>query len=150
MSEITKVAVTVAEMARMCGLGRSRFYQLIGTAFPYPLYSVSTRRPFYDQEMQKVCLEVRRRNCGMDGTPILFYAKPINRAPSVKKPVSKVVPVQNHADLIEGLKALGMNTSPVQVSEALSTLYPNGTSGVDSSSILRAVFIYLQSQDKRK
>ena len=29
----TKAAVSVAEMARMCGLSRSRFYALIGTAF---------------------------------------------------------------------------------------------------------------------
>ena len=32
----TKAAVSVAEMARMVGLSRSRFYQLIGTAFPQP------------------------------------------------------------------------------------------------------------------
>lgn len=150
MSETPKVAVTVAEMARMCGLGRSRFYQLIGTTFPFPVYDVSTRRPFYDQEMQKVCLEVRRRNCGIDGKPILFYAKPINRKPSTKKKTSKVVPVQGHADLIEGLRALGMNANAAQVNEAISTLFPNGLNGVDSSSILRSVFIHLQAKDNRK
>ncbi len=150
MSENTKVAVTVAEMARMCGLGRSRFYQLIGTAFPYPLYSVSTRRPFYDQEMQQVCLEVRRRNCGIDGKPILFYARSINRAPSTKpRKVSKAVPGQDHAELLEGLTALGMNANLAQVNEAISTLYPAGTNGVDSSSLLRAVFIHLQAKARR-
>ena len=30
MNVETKAAVTVAEMARMCGLSRARFYQLIG------------------------------------------------------------------------------------------------------------------------
>jgi len=148
MSETPKVAVTVAEMARMCGLGRSRFYQLIGTTFPFPVYDVSTRRPFYNQELQQICLEVRRRNCGIDGKPILFYAKPINRKPSAKKSASKVVPVQGHADLIEGLKALGMNANGAQVNEAISTLYPSGTNGVDSSSILRSVFIHLKSLEK--
>ena len=63
----TKAAVTVAEMGRMCGLSRARFYQLIGATFPMPVYDVATRRPFYDEEAQKVCLEVRRRNCGIDG-----------------------------------------------------------------------------------
>lgn len=148
MSETPKVAVTVAEMARMCGLGRSRFYQLIGTTFPFPVYDVSTRRPFYDQELQQICLEVRRRNCGIDGKPILFYAKPINRKPSAKKATSKVVPVQGHAELIEGLRALGMNANAAQVNEAISTLYPSGLNGLDSSSILRSVFIHLKSLEK--
>ena len=149
MCETPKVAVTVAEMSRMCGLGRSRFYQLIGTAFPHPVYDVSTRRPFYNQELQQVCLEVRRRNCGIDGKPILFYAKPINRKPSAKKTTSKVVPVSGHADLIEGLRALGMNANAAQVTEAINTLYPSGLNGVDSSSTLRAVFIHLQAKEKR-
>lgn len=148
MNEISKVAITVAEMARMCGLGRSRFYQLIGTAFPHPLYSLSTKRPFYDQSLQQVCLEVRRRNCGIDGVPILFYGKPVNRVPAVRKPTSKVVPVA-HADLIDGLKSLGMTVSVNQIDAAMKYLYPTGTTGVDSSSILRSVFIHLQSQERR-
>ena len=73
--EPTKAAVTVAEMARMVGLSRARFYQLLGTAFPFPVYDVSTRRPAYVEEQQRVCLEVRRRNCGIDGKPVLFYAR---------------------------------------------------------------------------
>ena len=40
---VEKSAVSVAEMARMVGLSRSRFYQLVGTAFPHPLYDVATR-----------------------------------------------------------------------------------------------------------
>ena len=84
MSVEVKQAVTVSEMARMCFLSRARFYQLIGTAFPYPLYSLSTRRPFFDEELQRICLEVRRRNCGIDGKPILFYSPPTGRARSKK------------------------------------------------------------------
>ena len=54
-----KAAVTVAEMARMCGLSRARFYQLQKAGvFPVPQVNPSTKRPFYDQELQKVCLEV--------------------------------------------------------------------------------------------
>ena len=75
MNAEIKAAVTVSEMSRMCGLSRARFYQLIGSAFPHPVYDVATRRPYYDEEAQKVCLEVRRRNCGINGVPILFYAK---------------------------------------------------------------------------
>ncbi len=71
----TKKAVSVSEMARMAGLSRSRFYQLIGTAFPPPVYDAKTRRPFYTASQQQTCLEVRHRNCGIDGRPVLFYAR---------------------------------------------------------------------------
>src|SRR5438874_12268264 len=104
---LTKTAVTVAEMARMVGLSRARFYQLLGTAFPHPLYDVATRRPFYTEEQQRTCLEVRRRNCGIDGRPILFYARRFGAVPSVAKP-RKTKATQNaepYADLIAGLKA---------------------------------------------
>ncbi len=36
MTDQFKHAVTIAEMARMVGLSRSRFYQLIGKAMPEP------------------------------------------------------------------------------------------------------------------
>jgi len=62
--ELLKAAVTVAEMARMVGLSRARFYQLQKAGvFPAPKYDDVKKRPFYDQEAQKACLEVRRRNC---------------------------------------------------------------------------------------
>src|ERR1700675_2313271 len=78
----TKAAVTVAEMARMCGLSRSRFYQLIGTAFPQPERQPETARPIYTEAQQQVCLEVRRRNCGIEGKPILFYSRRLGTTPS--------------------------------------------------------------------
>ena len=72
----TKAAVTVSEMARMVGLSRARFYQLVEAGvFPTPVYCVSTRRPMYVEELQEVCLTVRRRNCGVNGKPVLFYAR---------------------------------------------------------------------------
>jgi hypothetical protein len=59
---MSKTVVSVAEMARMVGLSRARFYQLVGEGiFPSPLYSVHTRRPFFSEEMQAICLEVRRQ-----------------------------------------------------------------------------------------
>ncbi len=143
MSETPKVAVTVAEMARMCGLGRSRFYQLIGTALPYPLYTVSTRRPFYNQELQQVCLDVRRRNCGIDGKPILFYSKPINGKPSAKKNVS-APKQQSHPDLLDSLRALGLSVTSVQIDTALKSVFPTGVQGIDQGEILRQVFIHLK------
>ena len=72
---VQKKAVTVAEMATMVGLSRARFYQLIGTSFPLPIYDLATRRPFYPVALQEICLDVRRRNCGIDGKPILFHRR---------------------------------------------------------------------------
>ena len=92
MIEQFKAAMTISEMARMVGLSRARFYQLIGTAFPWPVYSLSTRRPFFNQDQQNICLEVRRRNCGVDGRPVLFYAKQhslTSRPTPKRKPVAK-------------------------------------------------------------
>ena len=79
----TKAVVSISEMARMVGPDPAVvFTSLIGTTFPWPLYYVSTRRPFYDELLQKSCLEVRRRNCGIDGRPVLFYCRrPINAPP---------------------------------------------------------------------
>ncbi len=73
--EVEKQAVSVAEMAAMVSLSTSRFRQLIGTAFPKPLRDEATNRPYYDQELQEVCLSVRKRNFGIDGKAILFYAR---------------------------------------------------------------------------
>ena len=130
--EPTKAVVTVAEMARMVGLSRARFYQLMGTTFPWPVYDVSTRRPIYVEEQQRICLEVRRRNCGIDGKPVLFYARR-NGAPL---PTSKPRPKKSEtkkdeqfADLVAGLKSLGLTAvNAADVRSAVAVVFPNGIS----------------------
>jgi hypothetical protein len=153
MSVEIKSAVTVSEMARMCGLSRARFYQLIGTAFPYPLYSLSTRRPFFDEELQKICLEVRRRNCGIDGKPILFYSRRLDLpSPKIKssngRSASSKKPVAKHKSLIAGLTGLGLaGITDQQIADALGRLYPNSTEGVDEATLLRTLFVSLMRRD---
>lgn len=147
----TKVVVTVSEMARMVGLSRARFYQLIGTAFPWPVYSVATHRPIYVEELQKVCLEVRRRNCGIDGKPILFYSRRSSGAPAIAKPKQKQPrPVDDRlAGLIEGVRSLGLTSATrQQVEAAIGQLYPNGVDGLDQAEVLRAIFVRLMRQDR--
>lgn len=147
MNVQTKTAVNISEMARMCGLSRARFYQLIGTAFPHPVYDLSSRRPFFDEEMQKTCLEVRRRNCGIDGKPILFYAKRLPTAPTrTRSPAPKSSPIV--PEVLDGLRSLGMQVSSVQVDAAIKDLFPSGTAGVETGDVIRAVFIHLQRQKK--
>jgi len=143
-----KSVVSVAEMARMVGLSRGRFHQLVGTTFPFPVYDLRTRRPFYAAELQQICLEVRRRNCGIDGRPLMFYARRTTIAtttPSRRKRPNKV---DDHADLVKGLRSLGLgDATAAQVGTAIKELYPNGVQGVDHGEVLRMVFLRLRAQE---
>ena len=141
----TKSAVSVAEMARMVGLSRARFYQLMGSAFPHPIYDVESKRPYYDEDAQRTCLEVRRRNCGIDGKPILFYCRHAPKAAPRKRPAH----VQNpNIELLEGLKGLGLVVNSAQVEAAIKTLFPRGIEHVEQGEMIRSVFIHLQSKSR--
>jgi len=132
----------------MVGLSPARFRQLMGTTFPSPLYSVSTRRPFYSEDMQLICLEVRRRNCGIDGRPVLFYChRGGEAAPRMPKSIK---PVRNdqHGDLLDGLRALGLTAvTSEQIAIAIKAIYPNGVAEVDRVGMLRAIFLHLKRQN---
>ena len=144
----TKAVVSKSEMARMVGLSPARFAQLVGTTFPWPQYDIKSRRPFYSEDQQKVCLEVRRRNCGIDGKPVLFYARrPINLT-AVQKPRKAKPPKDDHADLLDGLKGLGLATATAaQVADAIKELYPQGVNGLSDGEVLRAVFLHLRRKN---
>ena len=147
---IEKKAVSVAEMARLVGLSRARFYQLVGTAFPHPQYSVATRRPFYPPELQQVCLEVRQRNQGVDGKPILFHRRAKDAKPSIPKPSRKKAPPDDsrHKDMLAGLKSLGMvGVTAAEVEGALKELHVSGLDNKDQGAVLRAVFLCLKRRD---
>ena len=55
------------------------------------------------------CLDARRRNCGIDGKPVLFYSRRPVTAPPMRKPKKAAVASDDrHADLVDGLKGLGL------------------------------------------
>lgn len=146
----TKVAVSVADMARMVGLSRARFYQLVEAGvFPRPERHADTGRPFYSEEQQAVVLEVRRRNCGVNGQTVLFYARRLPATPpSAKRQRAKpnLPPkTEPHADLLAAVHALGLTAvTAAQVAKAVGELFPNGTTGVDEGEVVRAVFLRLK------
>lgn len=144
----TKAAVTVAEMARMVGLSRARFYQLQNAGvFPPPVYDVSTRRPFYDEKAQEVCLEVRRRNCGINGQPVLFYARRGGEQSPTKKRRTNGKPKPKYPAIVDAVRVLGLaSVSDKIVTAAVTTLFPTGVDRVDQSEVIRAVFVHLQRQ----
>lgn len=147
----TKAAVTVSEMARMVHLSRARFYQLVQAgSFPQPVYDVRTRRPIYTEELQRVVLEVRRRNCGVDGRPVLFYSRGPRLNTSTRPArTTKAKPASSHhAELLEGLAVLGLTTATAaQVDDALKAVYPRGVGESDRGGVLRAVFLHLKRQN---
>ena len=151
MSEETKAVVTVSEMARMVGLSRARFYQLQRAGiFPMPERDAETGRPFYTEELQKVCLEVRRRNCGVNGKPILFYARRQSLTPTPLKSRKTEAPKkqEQHANLIDSLQALGLpGVTTAQVGAAVEELYPQGTEGVDQADVIRVVFLHFRRKN---
>ena len=148
VNEPTKFAVSVADMARMVGLSRARFYQLVDDGvFPRPERHAVTGRPFFSDEQQKVVLEVRRRNCGVNGKEVLFYARRLPSGQTLAKPRrARPTPgVGPHADLLAALHALGLaGVTPSQVADALGESFPNVIVGVDEGELVRAVFLRLK------
>ena len=145
-----KTVISVSDMAKMVGLSRPRFYQLVGTTFPWPLYDLKTRRPFYNEELQQICLKVRRRNCGIDGKPLMFYSRRLQTAPTTRrtpKPPPKRANGDNYSHLIDGLKSLGLVVVPAQVTMAIKEIYPNGLGEVAQGEVLRAVFLHIKRQN---
>ena len=142
-------AASITDVARMVGLSRGRFYQLMRDGvFPSPVYDVRSRRPYFTDEQQRVCLEVRKMNCGINGRPILFYAR---KAPFPKK--TKPSPRRNKKNeqssrwngIVEGLKSLGLDVTSAEVEAIIRTNYPSGTDGVDDGEVLKTCYRKLRT-----
>lgn len=143
-----KSVVTVSEMADLCQLSRSRFYDLMEAGvFPKPVLHPSSKRPMYDRDMQEKCLEIRETGIGANGQPVLFNRKPKKGAPPPprRKAGEKKA---DHADLLDALKGLGLTTTAQVVNEAVAALYPNGPVGIDQGDVVRKVFLHLQAKKK--
>jgi hypothetical protein len=92
-------------------------------------------------------LEVKRRNLGINGEPVVFYGrrKPVvprrgKKRASEPEPTNKDIPA-----LLDGLNALGLTTATAaQVVAVTQQLYPQGTEGMDQGEVLRAVFLELR------
>jgi hypothetical protein len=141
-------------MAARVGLSRQRFMQLVKAGvMPAPLRDGDTGRPYYPEDLQAQCEEVRRRNVGINGRVVMFYARrtPTHAAtarPKVVKPTRKPLTANRHADIMDGLHWLGLTTATAaQVADAVGELYPQGTNGADTGSVIRAVFLHLRGKN---
>ena len=147
-----KAVATVADVARLVRLSRERFYQLQREGvFPMPVYDPITRRPFYLEEQQRQCVEVRRRNCGVNGRPVLFYSRgpaPVRPASPRRRTAAGVAASSNGDDqLVEAIRALGLTATAAEVTEAKQACFPTGAGGGDMGNVIRTVFLHLKRQN---
>jgi hypothetical protein len=144
---------TITDTASRMGISRQRLHQLQRDGVvPLPIYHIETRRPFYDRRLQQICLEVRRRNRGINGKPILFYsrrtsvpAKAPKRKPSKPKPRPSKSP-SKYAGIVDALATLGVETTQAVVEKAVGELFPKGAEDLDDGEILPPVFRHLRSK----
>ncbi len=162
-----KEAVTIAEMAKLAGMSRSRLYQLVREGvFPEPSRNPDTGRPFYTRDQQKVVIDCRRRNRSMDGRPVLFYSQ---RATATAKAPRKKLTNQIQSkeegskrgrrsqrdpairELHHGLSQLGLTgLDDNKILDALKAAYPDGHQAIDPAERLMAVFRHLKRQDSNE
>lgn len=143
-------AVSVSQMADMCNLSRSRWYSLVGEGtFPPPVRIESGNRPIYVRELIQKCLEIRRTGVGLDGRFVVFNRKRRQR----KSPSSaqhRTPPVQDGnsqlAELMTGLRSLGLDVTESQVASAVVEHFPKGITELDPGDVIRAVFLALKKK----
>ena len=154
MQDSVTSAASITDVSRMVGLSRARFYQLVKAGvFPPPVYDVRTKRPFYTCDQQKISLAVRKMNLGINGQPILFYAR---KAPFGKKPQPSTRQNKKNEQssrwnsIVDGLKSLGLEVTSAEVEAIIRTDYPSGTDGLDEGELLRTCFRNLRQQKMRR
>ena len=146
-----KSFLSCSEVARRLGLSRQRFWQLRKEGvFPQPQEDAQTGRLFYTEQQFEVCMDLRRRNVGMNGRIVLFYSPRPSvaapRAPRKKAAGGKTQP--QHSFLLAGLRALGLSEiSPLEIDRRTKALFPNGIEGVDQGEVVRAIFLAIKRQD---
>ena len=132
-----KAVVSVTEMAKMLDLSRSRFYALIQAGiFPKPARHVSCKRPFFDADLQRKCLEIRKTGVGLLEKIAIFNQKRSRSAPPNPRPKQQPVG-EDHAEMVEALKSLGLTVTGADVQAAIRELYPNGSAEIDQGEIIR-------------
>jgi len=145
-----KAAVSVSEMAEMCDLSRSRWYELVEAGvFPAPVVLLPIKRPVYDRTLIEKCLEIKRTGIGLSGTPVIWNRKRKSSWPTkhMAKPVAKEQrPDPLMEPIFEAVKSLGLTTTLQTVTDAVVALFPTGIADQDQGDVIRKTFLYLQGK----
>ena len=146
-----KAFVSVVEMAEMLSISKSRFHALIRAGvFPKAVRHESCKRPVFDLESQQKCLEIRQTGIGHHGQPVIFNRMRASRKPRIRQQPQRP-PQQrpdDHADLVEAMKNLGLTATSESVAQALAEMYPSGVEGIAPGEVIRKVFLHLRSAKK--
>jgi predicted DNA-binding transcriptional regulator AlpA len=147
----TRAAMTVTEVAALCQLSRSRFYELVRAGvFPEPVQNESAKRPVYVRDQIEKCLDIKQTGVALNGTIIVFNRKRASRAVPKRpeRPAVATTPKESaHASVVTGLKSLGMaDVTDAQVERIVADLFPDGISGQDLGEVIRGVFLELKKQ----
>lgn len=139
MSEILKTYVTVSEMAEMLCLSRTRFYLLLKVGvFPPPTKSPHCSRRYFDPDGQKQCIEIKRSNQAVDGTPVFFYKKQ-EKAASKKTSIKKE---ERYGWVVDALIALGVeNINQKSIDAAIRSKFSNGIDQINEETIIRTLYV---------
>ena len=145
-----KAAVTVSEMAELCEISRSRWYELVDAGvFPAPVVLLPIKRPVYDRTLIEKCLQIKKTGIGLSGSPVVFNRKRKWTWPTKQKakPAVKEKPLDPTLDpILDAVKALGLTTTLQAVSDAVAALYPTGIAGQDQGDVIRKTFLFLQGK----
>ena len=146
--------LSCAAVARKLGLSRQRFWQLRKEGvFPQPQIDEETGRPFYTEEQVEVCLDLRKRNVGMNGKVVLFYSvRSTTVMPKSKKKKAKSkTKGSRHQPIVDALKTLGLSgVSDAQIDSAILELFPTGKERVDQGELVRQIFLHLQRKNSSR
>jgi hypothetical protein len=138
-----KAVMSISEISAMLGISRSRFYQLLAAnVLPMPIYDLRTRRPFYPQDLQEKCMEIKQTGIGFNGQYILFYSPRKNKGTGTKSSVPKKT--SEYQDLIEALAQMGLEVSGEQVTKAIADVFPEGIDNRDQGIVIRELFRYFK------
>ncbi len=145
---LKKAAYSVAETAALCGVSRARFYDHITSGvMPPPLYALRTRRPFYPADLAVLCVRIRETNVGFDGAFVMFYDRK-QKSPTTPVPTNESSRNVRKAaasdpltqEMVETLRAMGVQTAEAEVLIAISRQCPAGVAEETFETDLRAIF----------
>ena len=147
MSESRKSIVSITDMAKLIGLSRQRFGQLVREGvFPPPDHDERSGRPFYDSIKQQQCLLVRQTNTGINGQPILFYAKRMDTG--AKRSKSKPPEPKTSTLISESLAQLGVMVTMRDIEAATASVFPGGTTSIAQETVLKSLFLHFRRKNQ--
>ena len=98
--------------------------------------------PPYGPELQQRCLEIRQTGVGPMASPSSsIESEEVGPALPARERIT-----DEHADLTESLKSLGLAATAEEVQTALGQLYPDGWAEVERGEVIRRLFLQLQGK----